>query len=256
MFRTWMTSALLLLLAAPGVAVAQSAGDRMSALETALSCAPPPRLAPTTPTNLRLAGSLDVSPRGAFGPRDLLIVSAGTEAGVSVGQRYFVRRANANGAMSSGKYTTAQRATETLGWIRIVSVNDTTSVATVDHACNVMAEGDYLEPFAAAAVPAALASSTAMGPLDFSAPGHIVFGDGERSSIGVGEFALIDRGTKSGTTVGSRFAVYRDLRVADLPLTSVGEAVVISEAEDAAVVRIVRARDAVFSGDYLVPEKK
>ena len=51
--------------------------------------------------------------------------------------------------------------------------------------------------------------------------------------------------------MGARFAISRDVRVGGLPLASVGEGVVISTGSAMALTRITRARDAVFSGDYI-----
>jgi hypothetical protein len=51
-------------------------------------------------------------------------------------------------------------------------------------------------------------------------------------------------------------AIYRDLRVAGVPLTAVGEAKVVAVGSRMAVVRINRARDAVVSGDYVAPRSK
>jgi hypothetical protein len=50
---------------------------------------------------------------------------------------------------------------------------------------------------------------------------------------------------------GSRFAIYRDLGVAGMPLTTVGEAVMITVGRTMAVGRITRARDAARTGDYV-----
>jgi hypothetical protein len=54
---------------------------------------------------------------------------------------------------------------------------------------------------------------------------------------------------------GARFAIYRDLEETDLPLTPIGEAVVMTTAKETALVRIMRTRDAVQTGDYLVPRR-
>jgi len=77
---------------------------------------------------------------------------------------------------------------------------------------------------------------------------------------------LIDRGSDHGVMPGSRFAVYRDIGSAAMyrdgggavavPLASVGEAIVITTSATIALTRITRARDAVITGDYVVPRKQ
>ena len=54
---------------------------------------------------------------------------------------------------------------------------------------------------------------------------------------------LIDWGQEQGLTPGARFAIYRDVGVAGVPLASVGEGVVIStSSDDGADPRHARAR--------------
>src|SRR5919106_1337385 len=81
-----------LVVAAAGLAFAQT--PAMSPLETAVACAPPPTFDTPTGKLLRVIGAQDVVARTEFGSGDLLTISGGTEAGVQIGQQYFVRRAN------------------------------------------------------------------------------------------------------------------------------------------------------------------
>src|SRR5256885_1023900 len=106
---------------------------------------------------------------------------------------------------------------------------------------------------AAAAPAAAQSDMPALSPVaiagggepDFDNLGRIVNGSEDRSTFGGGDFALIDRGSDQGMAPGQRVAIYRDMRVAGLPLASVGEAVVISTGGSVAVARITRVHDAV-----------
>ena len=66
---------------------------------------------------------------------------------------------------------------------------------------------------------------------------------------------LIDRGTEQGMTPGTRFAIFRDIGAAGMPLASIGEGIVISAREMIALTRITRTRDAVLSGDYVAMRK-
>lgn len=263
MSRSWMACAL----AAIAIAAPAAAADSLSATEIALACAPPPALVSAAPGDLRLAGAQDTVPKTIYGVGETVVIAAGTNKSVSLGQQYFVRRVgtyamapppawfSASGAAMYGNHRSG-RLPQTVGWVRVVAVNETTAIAAIEHSCAVMTAGDYLEPFAAPTVPPTLASTTPLGDLDFASPARVMFGPEERTSAAAGEFVITDRGASSGTANGARFAIFRDLRVSDVPLTRIGEAVVVSEGPDVAVLRITQARDAVYSGDYLVPEKK
>lgn len=240
-----------LVAATAGIGSAQPVATAYTPLEIAVACAPPPTLEVPS-TRFRIVGTQDVVPRTTYGTRDLLVINGGTNAGVQLGQEFFIRRANRFG-MSYG--APAAHGARTLGWLHVVAVNDTTAVASLDHVCAAIARDDYLEPFVAPAVPDGADRDEATGEPDFNDMGRILVGSENRSAMGAGDFALIDRGSEQGVKPGARFALYRDVRVAGMPLATVGEIVVISTSPKAALTRITRARDAVVPGDYVAPRK-
>lgn len=244
MRRSHLILAAMFVTCAASAAYAQT-GDTLSPLEMAVACAPPPSSDNAPADALRIIGSQDAVPRSLFGNRDLLVIGGGTSAGVQLGQQFFVRRTIHFGASQRG------RGTKTLGWVRVVAVNESTAIATVDHVCGGMVVGDYLGPFVAPVLPANIERDEAPGQPDFTTLRHIVVGNEDRTSVGAGDFVLIDWGTEQGLTAGARFAIYRDVGVSGLPLASVGEGVVISTGSAMALTRITRSRDAVFSGDYV-----
>jgi len=227
-----------------------------SSAEMAAMCAPPP-IATGAAHALRVIGAQDTIPRTIFGLRDLLIVEGGTEAGVQLGAEFYVRRPSAT-RDTDGRQHPANIVTD--GTIKIVAVNDTTSIAQVERVCGAIFSNDYLEPFAAPAIPAA--AEGALEP-DFSALAHVLGGDDGHRLAGTNQFAIIDRGSEDGVQPGARFAVYRDLTSGDpllaapagTPLSAIGEMVVISTNGNRSVAWIVRARDAVQTGDYAAPAK-
>jgi hypothetical protein len=93
------------------------------------------------------------------------------------------------------------------------------------------------------------------GEPDFSALAHVVIGNEDRLSVGIGDFTLIDQGSEQGLVPGTRFSVYRDVGVPGMPLASVGEGIVITTGDSVSVTRITAARDAVVSGDYVAVRK-
>ena len=55
---------------------------------------------------------------------------------------------------------------------------------------------------------------------------------------------------------GARYAVYRDVHMPGVPLAAVGEAIVISVGDTTSLLRLTQARDAITSGDLLIPRKR
>jgi len=233
---------------AAGAARAQTSAD-LTAIETAAACSPPPTYDEAPANAPRIIGSQDVIPRSLFSNRDLLVIGVGTGAGVQLGQEFFIRRTIHFGSSPLG------RGARTLGWLRVVAVNESTSIATVQHACGGIITTDYLEPFVAPVVPAGAERDDTPGQPDFSNLGHVIVGNEDRGSAGAGDFVRIDWGQEHGLTAGARFAIYRDVGINGLPLAAIGEGIVISTGSAMALTRITRSRDAVFSGDYIALRK-
>jgi hypothetical protein len=230
----------------------------MTSAEIAAACAPPAAQSNAAHA-LRVVGSQDTVPRSVFGRADLLVISGGTGEGVQLGAKFFLRRASASnqlyGMPAGGDLVTD-------GWIEIVAVNDSTSIARVTGLCGAIYTSDYLEPFAP---PTVLAQADEPLTPNFDALGRVLGGSDGRTLTAINQFAIIDQGSEQGLQPGSRFAIYRDLTSGvdpllaapqGTPLTSIGEGVVLSATGNRAVVRIVRARDAVRTGDYVAPQKQ
>ena len=249
-----MRSGTFVLTAAFVAAIAGTAGaqtDRvLTPLELAVACAPPPAFG--TPTGVpHVIGVQDTVARRLFGSRDLLVIDAGTVAGIQLGQEFFVRRPSRFGMGVAGR----QRGATTLGWTRVVAVNDSTAIAQVEFACGGIIAGDYLQPFTPPALPPNADRNDPTGEPDFASLARTVIGNEDRLSVGIGDFMLIDRGTEQGVSVGARFTIYRDLGVAGMPLATIGDGIIIATGDSVSVTRITRARDAVISGDYIAIRK-
>ena len=215
----------MLIIAAP----AARAQDASPALLAQANCAPVPGSASPPAGVPRIVGGQTQEARTIFGPHDLLVVGGGTAQGVQLGQQFFVRRAHDAGIQKS----TGVHAVNTVGGIRIVAVNNSTAIASVDFACEALAVDDFLrghhvEPI----LPPNAAHTDTSGELDFAAPGHVLFASDDRVTDGVGGFMVADIGGNKGATAGARFAVYRNLGIAGVPLAAVGEAIVVSAGPD------------------------
>lgn len=212
---------------------------------------------------LRIVGVQDPAIRELLGPGDTLVISAGSNAGLQPGQRFFVRRVipavTATGPISLATIHTA-------GWVQILGVDTMVSTATVLHACDGMLFDDYLEPYVAPMI--------AARPLPGSMPqyenmAHIVTGIEGIHTAAPGNVITIDRGSNSGVVLGQRYVVFRDKRdqhtettgrsaafaatARNPPLVEVGEVLVVAVRPDDATVQVVASRDAIAHGDLIAP---
>jgi hypothetical protein len=233
-----------------GVSLAAQA-PAISATEIALACAPALSVVPDRPLAhaLTIVGAQDTVPRSLFGMGELVVVTGGTGAGVQVDQRFALRREHKFGRSAKGALQTIR----TTGWVRIVAANENTAIARIEQVCDGVSSGDYLEPF----VPPTTVSGgeiNSAADLDFSSMGRVLFGDLERSLAGPGEFVMLGH-SEAQFAPGARVAGYRDLRMRGVPLTAIGEGVIVSVTNGMPLMRVTTTRDAVQSGDFVVPHK-
>jgi hypothetical protein len=251
--RSWLVLVVCAIVVWEGTRLvqAQTATAAMSGAEIAAACAPSEGVAPAPAEGLRILGAQDTWPRTLYGLTDLVVLDGGSQSGVQLNQEYFIRRPFAFGWR--GRQGTRSQSIHTAGWLKVVAVNETTSIGQIQSVCDGIVAGDFLEPFAA---PATFADGEPGTPatLDFSALGQVKFGDEERRLGATGDFMLIDS-NMTPLTPGVRVAIYRDLDVARLPLAAVGEGVIVAVTNGTPVMRITSARDAIQTGDYVVRHK-
>jgi len=225
--------------------------ESLTALQKAVACTSPPVLATEPADALSIVGSQDVVDRGLFGAPEVLVLSAGANRDIKVNDIYFVRRIVRGAETIKDKLP---HTVQTAGWVRIVAVNEKMALASPEHLCTDMRAGDFLVPFVVPIVTEGAAMPPIVqGELDFDAYARVVHGEMERRSAGTNEFAMIDHGFDRNIHVGTRFAVYRDLEVAQNPLKRIGEVIAVSVGPSLTVVRVTTARDAIFVGDVVVP---
>ena len=231
-----LTYALALLLQLPGTA--------QPAMDERVACAPMNAVAPQAPA-VKIVGGR-VPGRLMFGPGEQVVVSGGAAQGLQAGQDYFIRRSVQDRFTPASRDFTP-RSVHTTGWLHIVDVQGTMSVATITHACDAVEEGDYLEPFAPPAAPAGSVSATAQP--DFANPGRIVMADERRQMGYPGLLMLVNRGSDHGVLTGQALTIYRPTLNGEGPSQRIGTATVVSVYPQLSIVRIDSIRDAVFVGD-------
>jgi hypothetical protein len=200
---------------------------------------------------LRVVGTQDTYSRSLFGIRDTVVINAGARDGIAIDQQYFIRRPFVFGHVSKGKLAT----THTSGWLRVVTVNEKTAIGRIEQACDGVIAGDYLEPFVAPSAPsfASRPGDTTFAALDFSSVGRVIYGDEQRRLGSTGDFMMVNH-ADGPLASGTRVAIYRDLHTDGIPLTAIGEGVIVAVG-DSQLLRVTAQRDAIQGGDYVVPRK-
>ena len=222
-------------------------------IRMAVACAPLATTSGSAPSDApRIIGSQDTVVRLLYGTRDLVVIDSGTGHGLQLGQKFAVRAR----AQAGYRTKTALKPVVTKGWLTVVGVNERTAIGTVDFACDGVERGDSLEPWVEPVIPADVNRTDAGGELDFSSPVRVLFGEYAHSTVGGGDLVLADGGRAQELVPGERMAVYRDAHVDGVPLVAIGEAIVISVGDATSLVRLTRSRDAVMSGDLLIPRKR
>jgi hypothetical protein len=170
--------------------------------------------------------------------------------GIEVGQEYYVRRVQVTGGR--GMTRESPGVIRTAGWLRVYAVDDRMALATISHACDTIEADDYLEPFALPAMPAVAAEKPKAQRGNY---GRILLGTDRRSSFGLGDFLIVDRGSDHGVAPGAQFVIYRDKRQSENFLFELGEAVAVDVKPDTATLRVTLSRDALSAGDLVALRK-
>ena len=245
------TAALLAVLTQSGAAqrAAAPTGSSLPADVLALACATRPAFE-IPPQPLRVTGGQDSVVRRIFAPGDLITINAGTENGIEIGQQYYTRRVLRDGQQRVTRATPGS--IRTTGWIRVYAVDDQMSLATIEHACETVDVGDYLEPFELPVVPTPEVTAAKPQRENY---GRIMFGNDFRLSFGKGDLFVVNRGSDHGVTRGARFVIYRDKRVRDNFLFELGEAVAMDVGPESSTLQVTISRDAFRAGDLVAIRK-
>jgi hypothetical protein len=212
-------------------------------------CADLPIAAPPAPSVV-IRGGHNSDGHEAMVKGDVVVLSAGTDHDLAVGQRFVIRRLQGP-TEKFPKKGEGFGAVRTSGWLTITAANETMALAMLDYSCDVILPGDYIETYAEPALPV---SASALGDPQFDDRAKLLFGTDRRVSFANGDLLSIDRGTAQGVTAGARYAIYRD-RHNGLPLIHVADAVVMEPEELTSKVVLVMVKDGVRTDDVAVPRR-
>lgn len=145
-----------------------------------------------------------------------------------------------------------------VGRVRVLSVQETTAIAEVVMACDMVRVGSRLQLFEPEPVP--LRRLTPVRPVNYPAPASevdagatIVFARDATHTLGTGHLVFIDRGAEDDVAPGDIYTIYRRARPGFPPIV-LGEVGVLSVHRTTALARILSSRYTVYIGDALVPK--
>lgn len=231
-------------IAVPAVAVGQGLGPR-TLLPMHVACADLPISAPPA-VSLTVAASRDGDGRQTLATGDVVVIRAGAPQGLTVGQQFLARRLD-GGREAFRRGREGFAGVRTAGVLTVTAVDERFALARIDRACDGVEVGDYLEPLSLPSIP----TPAGMGAPRFEDRAVVLFGADLRATFGDGDVVAINRGTAHGVAPGTRIALFRDSGEG-LPLSELGEAVVIEAGDAASRAVLVRVRDVVTSGDVVV----
>lgn len=148
------------------------------------------------------------------------------------------------------------------GRVRVLSVQEETSIAEIVHLCTPIPVGAALKYFQPEPVP--LRRITPLRPANYPAPyeeldgaaaiigsvDNLITGS-QLVTLGAGYLVLIDRGAAQDVVPGDIYTIYRRGREGFPPIV-LGELGVLSVFEGTALARILRSRYAIYVGDPLL----
>ena len=204
----------------------------------------------TEDESLRIIGA-EQSTKQAFAARDILYLNKGSNSGVKAGDVYSIRHASYPVKHPETGRSIGTRI-DTLGWLRVILVQENTATATVEESCNDIHLGDYLVPFERVSVPLIVRRPPAdrLTPPSGKIVGTVVDMGEDAMITGQGHLISINLGTANGIAPGSILTIFKVMYPSiPSPRNVLGEAAVVSVRDRTATAKIIYSNDAVMNGD-------
>lgn len=196
--------------------------------------------------DFRIYGSEEADHKVALATGDIVYLNRGSNDGVSPGDTYYTQR---KVPFNWGQGGTHVRRS---GWVRVLAVQEKTSMAVISQACLDVKQGDYLKPFEPIPVPLL----PVQPPVDRMTPetgrmrGKIIASLDDLGTLGQGYIVSIDLGQDDGVVPGNVFTIYRYI-YNNAPRKVLGELAVLTVQKSNATARIMESFDYIDVGDLI-----
>jgi hypothetical protein len=200
--------------------------------------------------SLRIIGA-EQSTKQAFAALDIVYLGKGSNAGVKAGDVYTIHHPS---------YTVKHPETgksigtkiETMGWLRVLLVQENSATALVEESCFDIHLGDYLKPFERVSVPLLVRRPPPdrLTPPSGKIVGTVVDMADDSMIAGQGNLLTINLGTANGIAPGNMLTVFKVMYPSvPTPRNVLGEIAVVSVRERTATAKVIYSNDAIMSGD-------
>ncbi|MGH9887710.1 MAG: LysM peptidoglycan-binding domain-containing protein [bacterium] len=200
--------------------------------------------------SLRLIGA-EQSTKQAFAALDIVYLGKGSSSGVKAGDVYTIQHAT-----YVVKHPETRKAIgtkiETLGWLRVILVQENTATAEIEESCNDIHLGDYLMPYERVSVPLIVRRPPPdrLTPPSGKIVGTVVDMAEDMMITGQGNLLSINLGTANGIAPGSMLTVYKVMYPSvPTPRNVIGELAVVAVRERTATAKVIYSNDAIMNGD-------
>lgn len=229
-----------------------------------------------------IVGAEDEKNKSQFAEGDIVYINQGLKHGVAAGAEYSVLRPLGKVKNQITKENVGKYVGE-LGRVRVLIPHEETSTAQIVFSCDTILIGDVLEPFVERASPVARERREFDPSYRKGSPsGYIVLAKDDIMALGAGHIVHIDLGKDAGVKPGDYFTIYRDftnfglgglwgekevdpsysaglpkyssrkkkaVRQREMPKKALGQLVVFSVHDRAAVAKILYNREEIAIGD-------
>ena len=117
----------------------------------------------------------------------------------------------------------------------------------MNHTCDAIMRGDYLEPYVDPVVPPAAAA----GEPDYEHPARVVMADEKRQAGAAGMLMLINRGSDHDLRAGQSVTLFRETLGGLGPLLELGHATVLSVRPATSLIHIDDSHEPINIGDLV-----
>jgi hypothetical protein len=218
--------------------------------EMALQCAPY-IVSDREDESLQLVGSEQGATKVAFAAHDILYLNKGSNAGIKAGDVYTLHH-----SMYTVKHPETGKSIgtkiETLGWVRVILVQENTATVMIEESCKDAHLGDYLKPFEPVTVPLITehAPPSRLTPPSGKTVGTVVDIEEDSAIAAARNLVTVNLGTANGIAPGNLLVFFKVLYPSvPTPRVVLGEGVVVAVRDRTATIRLISTYDAVMAGD-------
>ena len=220
--------------------------------EIALQCAPY-IVTSLEDESLHVIGSELGESKVAFGDREILYLSKGSNAGVKSGDLYTIHHPTyvVKHPESGDNLGTK---VEVKGWLRVLLVTEDSATAIVEQSCEDIHAGDYLKPFVKMDVPLIprRPPPDRLTPPSGKIQGFIVDIDHDSFIAGAEQLVVINLGREDGVAPGNEFTIFK-IMYPTVPTSRnvLGSLGVVNVQERTSTAKITYSSDHMMQGDRI-----